>query len=130
MLRLKALFRARGIPASGKRVYQPSGRGEWLAQLLDAEARSRAAVLYAELDVLRQNAQQSALAKPALDNRSHRTTCVLLRANRPLASLPLVRSVCAARRTTARAFKTCAPGSSKRVLCCPSYGILRPSPNM
>jgi len=54
MLRLKALFRARGIPAVGKRVYHPTGRSEWLAQLPDAGARSRAAVLYAELDVLHQ----------------------------------------------------------------------------
>lgn len=54
MLRLKALFRARGIKAPGKRVYQPAGRAQWLAQLADAGAQSRAAVLYAELDVLRQ----------------------------------------------------------------------------
>jgi transposase len=54
MLRLKALFRARGIPVPGKRVYQPQERGPWLAQLPDPGARSRAAVLYAELDVLRQ----------------------------------------------------------------------------
>ena len=53
MLRLKALFRARGIPAPGKRVYHPRERAQWLAQLPDAGARSRAAVLYAELDVLR-----------------------------------------------------------------------------
>src|SRR3989442_9674942 len=33
MLRLKALFRARGIPASGKRVYHPRARAQWLAQL-------------------------------------------------------------------------------------------------
>ncbi len=54
MLRLKALFRARGIPAPGKGVYHPRHRGQWLAQLADAGARSRAAVLYADLDVLRQ----------------------------------------------------------------------------
>src|SRR2546428_10827210 len=30
MLRLKALFRARGIPASGKRVYHPRARVQWL----------------------------------------------------------------------------------------------------
>jgi len=53
MLRLKALFRARGISAPGKGVYRPAGRAQWLAQLPDAGARSRAAVLYAELDVLR-----------------------------------------------------------------------------
>ena len=54
MLRLKALFRARGLKAPGKRVYHPRERAQWLGQLPDAGARSRAAVLYAELDVLRQ----------------------------------------------------------------------------
>src|SRR5207249_3437233 len=53
MLRLKALFRARGIPASGKHVYHPRARAQWLAQLQDPGARLRAEALYAELDVLR-----------------------------------------------------------------------------
>jgi len=54
MLRLKALFRARGIRAPGPRVYHPRERGEWLAQLANRGARLRAEALYAELDVLRQ----------------------------------------------------------------------------
>jgi len=53
MLRLKALFRARGIRAPGRRVYHPRERAQWLAQLPDRGARLRAAGLYAELDVLR-----------------------------------------------------------------------------
>jgi len=53
MLRLKALFRARGIPAPGKRVYHPTARLQWLAQLEDPGARLRAETLYAELDLLR-----------------------------------------------------------------------------
>jgi len=53
MLRLKALFRARGIRAPGQRVYQPAGRAPWLAQLPGDGARFRAEVLCAELDVLR-----------------------------------------------------------------------------
>ncbi|MBI2537935.1 MAG: transposase [Gemmatimonadetes bacterium] len=53
MLRLKALFRARGIRAPGKRVYHPGGRAEWLARLADRGARCRAEALYAQLDVLR-----------------------------------------------------------------------------
>ena len=52
MLRLKALFRARGIPAPGTRVYHPAGRAAWLGALADRGARLRAEVLYAELDVL------------------------------------------------------------------------------
>ena len=53
MLRLKALFRARGIKAPGKRVYHPAERAAWRAQLADRGVRFRAEVLYAELDVLR-----------------------------------------------------------------------------
>jgi transposase len=54
MLRLKALFRARGLQTGGPRVYHPRERAEWLARLADRGARLRAEVLYAELDVLRQ----------------------------------------------------------------------------
>jgi transposase len=54
MLRLKALFRARAIPARGMQVYAPATRSEWLAKLPDRGARFRAAALYAELDVLRE----------------------------------------------------------------------------
>ncbi len=52
MLRLKALFRARAIPARGTKVYQPGERARF-AQLTDRGARFRAEALYAELDVLR-----------------------------------------------------------------------------
>ncbi len=54
MLRLKALFRARGIPTAGTAVYHRHQRARWLAQLPDGGARFRADALYAELDVLRQ----------------------------------------------------------------------------
>jgi transposase len=53
MLRLKALFRARGIRAPGRRVYHPATREAWLAQLRDRAVRFRAEALYVELDVLR-----------------------------------------------------------------------------
>ena len=53
MLRLKALFRARGIKTSGRRVYHPTGRAQWLEKLPDRGTRFRAEALYAELDVLR-----------------------------------------------------------------------------
>jgi hypothetical protein len=53
MLRLKALFRARGIRTPDHRVYRPAGRAEWLAQLPERGARFRAEALSAELDVLR-----------------------------------------------------------------------------
>lgn len=54
MLRLKAMFRARGIKTPGRRVYHPKGREEWLAKLDDDGARLRAQTLYAQLDVLRE----------------------------------------------------------------------------
>jgi len=53
MLRLKALFRARGIQAPGKRVYHPANRAEWLARLTNRGAQCRAEALYAQLDLLR-----------------------------------------------------------------------------
>jgi hypothetical protein len=53
MQRLKALFRARGIRAPGKRVYHAAERAQWLAQLPARGVRFRAEALYAELDVLR-----------------------------------------------------------------------------
>jgi hypothetical protein len=52
MLRLKALFRARGIRAPGKRVFHPDNRAEWTAKLSGSGALFRAATLYAQLDVL------------------------------------------------------------------------------
>lgn len=52
MLRLKALFRARGITASGSGVYNAVKRGEWLAKLPERGVRFRAEALYAELEVL------------------------------------------------------------------------------
>ena len=52
MLRLKALFRARGIRTSGHAVYQAAQRAAWLAKLPPGGARIRASTLYAELEVL------------------------------------------------------------------------------
>ena len=52
MLRLKALFRARGIKTPGKTVYRAEQRPEWLAQLAEPGVRFRAEALYEELAVL------------------------------------------------------------------------------
>jgi transposase len=54
MQRLKALFRARGIKAPGKRLYHPKNRAEWLAKLPDSGVHFRAQTLFTELDVLRE----------------------------------------------------------------------------
>ena len=52
MLRLKALFRARGIRTPGRTVYRVDQRAKWLSQLTGMGVRFRAEALYAELDVL------------------------------------------------------------------------------
>ena len=53
MLRLKALFRARGIRTPGQGVYHNlEERPQWLAQLSDPGAPLRAELLWAELDLL------------------------------------------------------------------------------
>jgi transposase len=54
MLRLKALFRARGIRTPGHAVYRVDQRAQWLAELPGTGVRFRAEVLYAELAVLQQ----------------------------------------------------------------------------
>jgi hypothetical protein len=54
MLRLKALFRARGIPAAGRGGYHPKNRARWLGALSERGVHFRAEALYAELAVLRE----------------------------------------------------------------------------
>lgn len=51
MLRIKAIFRARGIACGGTKVYGRHHRREWLAQLRERGVRLRAESLYAQLDV-------------------------------------------------------------------------------
>lgn len=52
MLRLKALFRARGIKTPGTSVYNVDARAVWVRQLPEPGVRFRAEALYAELAVL------------------------------------------------------------------------------
>ena len=69
MLRLKALYRARGIRTPGHAVYQAAQRAEWLGKL-PAGARFRARTLYAELEVLltlRPQAKRALLAEAKRD---------------------------------------------------------------
>ncbi len=70
MLRLKALFRARGIKTPGTAVYDIESRGEWLRQLSQPGARFRAETLYAQLAVLqelRPKAKAAVLAEARKD---------------------------------------------------------------
>ena len=70
MLRLKALFRARGIRTSGRGVYRSEQKAEWLGKLSEAGVRFRAEALYAELAVLldlRPKAKAAMLAEAKRD---------------------------------------------------------------
>jgi transposase len=53
MVRIKALYRARGIRTPGTAVYQTTQREFWLEQISEAGARQRVMWLYDELDHLR-----------------------------------------------------------------------------
>ena len=52
MLRIKAIFRARGIDCRGIAVYHPKNRSRFLEALSDRGARLRAEHFYAQLDAL------------------------------------------------------------------------------
>lgn len=50
MLRIRAIYRSRLIPASSRSVYHPVKRNDWLEQVPDPGGRFRAEQLYAQLD--------------------------------------------------------------------------------
>jgi transposase len=66
--RLKALYRSRGVPAPGRRVYGTNERASWLDRL-DPATRLAARTLYAELDAL---TPIEAQAQDDLITESHR----------------------------------------------------------
>ena len=51
MLRIKAIFRARGIEAKGTKVYSTRSRRKWTTQLIERGVRSRTESLYKQLDL-------------------------------------------------------------------------------
>ena len=70
MNRLKALYRARGIPTPGAGLYAAAQRDAWLAALREPAARFRAETLFAQLDAAlaaRPNAKQAMLAEARRD---------------------------------------------------------------
>jgi transposase len=69
MSRLKALYRGRGIPCAGAKVYSPRFRSLWLEQLREPGARRRAELRYEQLDFLREERQK---ARAALLQESRR----------------------------------------------------------
>src|SRR5450631_1444809 len=53
MSRVKAIYRSWAIPCTGKQVYAPQHRAEWLAKITEPGVRRREEFYYQQLDALR-----------------------------------------------------------------------------
>jgi len=76
MVRIKAIYRGRGIRTAGRGVYQIQQREQWLEQLTEPGVRQRVNWLYEQLDQLRplrRRAKQAMLA----ESRTHRAVALL-----------------------------------------------------
>jgi transposase len=76
MVRIKAIFRSRGIRTPGRNVYQPQQRQHWLELLTEPGLRERVGWLYEELDhlkPLRREAKQAMLS----EGRKHQAVKLL-----------------------------------------------------
>ena len=60
MSRVKAIYRSWAIPCTGKQVYAPRHRAEWLGKITEPGVRRRAEFYYQQLDALRISAPGSA----------------------------------------------------------------------
>jgi transposase len=58
MSRVKAIYRSWAIPCTGKQVYAPRHRDEWLGKISELGVRRRAEFYYQQLDALRALRQQ------------------------------------------------------------------------
>jgi transposase len=58
MSRLKAIYRSGGIPCTGKQVYAPRHRSEWLGKIQEAGVRRRTEFYYQQFDALRSLRQE------------------------------------------------------------------------
>jgi transposase len=58
MSRVKAIYRSWAIPCTGKQVYTPRHRAEWLGKITEAGVLRRAEFYYQQLDALRTVRQQ------------------------------------------------------------------------
>jgi transposase len=76
MNRIKALYRGRGIDCSGRGVYCESQRKDWLAKLQEPGTRSRAQLLYTQLESLKKLRRQ-ARSELIKESRRH-AACKLL----------------------------------------------------
>ena len=76
MVRIKAIFRGRGIPTPGHQVYQLIQREQWLQSLTEPGLRERVGWLYEELDHLKPLRRQAKNAMLA-ESRKHRAVKLL-----------------------------------------------------
>ena len=76
MTRLKAVYRSWAIPCTGKQVYAPRYRAQWLGKITEAGVRRRAEIYYQQLDALsslRQQVRRELLA----ESRKHKASKLL-----------------------------------------------------
>jgi len=76
MVRIKAIFRGRGIATPGRQVYQAEQRQQWLQLLSEPGLRERVEWLYEELDHLRPLRRRAKNAMLA-ESRKHRAVKLL-----------------------------------------------------
>jgi len=76
MVRIKAIYRGRGIQTPGRGVYQPQQREQWLQRLSEPGVRQRVGWLYEQLDQLRPLRRQAKQAMLA-EGRRHRAVRLL-----------------------------------------------------
>jgi len=76
MVRIKAIYRGRGIRTPGRGVYQPQQREQWLQRLSEPGVRQRVGWLYEQLDQLRPLRRQAKQAMLA-ESRKHRAIRLL-----------------------------------------------------
>ena len=76
MVRIKAIYRGRGIRTPGRGVYQPQQREQWLERLSEPGVRQRVGWLYQQLDQLRPLRRQAKQAMLA-ESRRHRAIRLL-----------------------------------------------------
>jgi transposase len=58
MSRVKAIYRSWGIPCTGKQVYAPRHRSQWLGKIVEAGVHRRAEFYYQQFDALRSLRQE------------------------------------------------------------------------
>ena len=76
MLRIKAIYRGRGIRTGGSGVYQATQREQWLGQIPETGMRQRAAWLYEQLDQVR-TLRKQAKAGMLEESRHHQAVALL-----------------------------------------------------